>query len=195
MGVISPLGLNAKETWDGLLAGHSGADRIQRFDPSQLDVQFACEVKGFDSQDYMERKEAKRADLFVQYAIGAAQQALSNAGMNGSVPDPERTGVVIGSGIGGIFTFEEQCRISIEQGPKRVSPFFVPMFIPDMASGLVSIRIGAKGPNYCTVSACASSAHAIGESMRLIQNGNADMMITGGRKPRSQNSGWRASRT
>ena len=180
MGVISPLGLNAKETWDGLLAGHSGADRIQRFDPSQLDVQFACEVKGFDSQDYMERKEAKRADLFVQYAIGAAQQALSNAGMNGSVPDPERTGVVIGSGIGGIFTFEEQCRISIEQGPKRVSPFFVPMFIPDMASGLVSIRIGAKGPNYCTVSACASSAHAIGESMRLIQNGNADMMITGG---------------
>lgn len=180
MGVISPLGLSANETWDGLLAGRSGAARIQRFDPSRLDVQFACEVKGFDSQDYMERKEAKRADLFVQYAIGATQQAISNAGMNGSVPDPERTGVVIGSGIGGIFTFEEQCRISIEQGPGRVSPFFVPMFIPDMASGLVSIRIGAKGPNYCTVSACASSAHAIGESMRLIQNGDADMMITGG---------------
>jgi 3-oxoacyl-[acyl-carrier-protein] synthase II len=180
MGVISPLGLSANETWDSLLGGRSGADRIQRFDPSRLDVQFACEVKGFDSQDYMERKEAKRADLFVQYAIGATQQAISNAGMNGSVPDPERTGVVIGSGIGGIFTFEEQCRISIEQGPKRVSPFFVPMFIPDMASGLVSIRIGAKGPNYCTVSACASSAHAIGESMRLIQNGDADMMITGG---------------
>ncbi len=180
MGVISPLGLSANETWDGLLAGRSGAARIQRFDPSRLDVQFACEVKGFDSQDYMERKEAKRADLFVQYAIGATQQAISNAGMNGSVPDPERTGVVIGSGIGGIFTFEEQCRISIEQGPNRVSPFFVPMFIPDMASGLVSIRIGAKGPNYCTVSACASSAHAIGESMRLIQNGDADMMITGG---------------
>ena len=180
MGVISPLGLSANETWDGLLAGRSGAARIQRFDPSRLDVQFACEVKGFDSRDYMERKEAKRADLFVQYAIGATQQAISNAGMNGSVPDPERTGVVIGSGIGGIFTFEEQCRISIEQGPNRVSPFFVPMFIPDMASGLVSIRIGAKGPNYCTVSACASSAHAIGESMRLIQNGDADMMITGG---------------
>ena len=180
MGVVSPLGLNASETWDGLLAGHSGADRIQRFDPSQLDVQFACEVKGFDSQDYMERKEAKRADLFVQYAVGATQEAMSNAGMNSSVPDPERTGVVIGSGIGGIYTFEEQCRISIEQGPKRVSPFFVPMFIPDMASGLVSIRIGAKGPNYCTVSACSSSAHAIGESMRLIQNGDADMMITGG---------------
>ena len=180
MGVVSPLGLNVSETWDGLLAGHSGADRIQRFDPSQLDVQFACEVKGFDSQDYMERKEAKRADLFVQYAVGATQEAMSNAGMNSSVPDPERTGVVIGSGIGGIYTFEEQCRISIEQGPKRVSPFFVPMFIPDMASGLVSIRIGAKGPNYCTVSACSSSAHAIGESMRLIQKGDADMMITGG---------------
>jgi 3-oxoacyl-[acyl-carrier-protein] synthase II len=180
MGVISPLGLNASETWDGLVAGHSGADRIQRFDPSRLDVQFACEVKGFDSKDYMERKEAKRADLFVQYAIGATQQAMSDAGMNGSVPDPERTGVVIGSGIGGIHTFEEQCRISIEKGPKRVSPFFVPMFIPDMASGLVSIRIGAKGPNYCTVSACSSSAHAIGESMRLIQSGDADMMITGG---------------
>jgi 3-oxoacyl-[acyl-carrier-protein] synthase II len=128
----------------------------------------------------MERKEAKRADLFVQYAIGATQQAMSQAGMNGSVLNPERTGVVIGSGIGGIFTFEEQCRISIEQGPKRVSPFFVPMFIPDMASGLVSIRVGAKGPNYCTVSACSSSAHAIGESMRLIQQGEADMMITGG---------------
>ena len=180
MGVISPVGRNASETWDGLTAGRSGADRIQRFDPSLLDVQFACEVKGFDSQEYMDRKEAKRADLFVQYAVGAAHQAMSQAGMNGSVPNPERTGVVIGSGIGGIFTFEEQCRISIEKGPRRVSPFFVPMFIPDMASGLVSIRVGAKGPNYCTVSACSSSAHAIGESMRLIQKGDADMMITGG---------------
>jgi 3-oxoacyl-[acyl-carrier-protein] synthase II len=179
-GVISPVGNTATETWENLLAGKSGADRIQRFDPSALEVQFACEVKNFDALQYMDRKEAKRADLFVQYAIGATQQAMTAAGLNGTVPSPERTGVVIGSGIGGIYTFEEQCRISIEKGPKRVSPFFVPMFIPDMASGLVSIRIGAKGPNYCTVSACASSAHALGESMRLIQNGDADMMITGG---------------
>jgi 3-oxoacyl-[acyl-carrier-protein] synthase II len=180
LGIISPLGTNAADTWAGLLAGRSGAGRIQRFDPASLEVQFACEVKGFDPLEYMDRKEAKRADLYAQYAMGATAQALAAAGLDSTLPDPERTGVIIGSGIGGIWTFEEQCRLSIEKGPNRVSPFFVPMFIPDMASGLISIRYGAKGPNYCTVSACASSAHAIGESYRLIQNGSADMMITGG---------------
>jgi 3-oxoacyl-[acyl-carrier-protein] synthase II len=180
LGVVSPLGLTAGDTWAGLVAGCSGAARIQRFDPSKLEVQFGCEVKGFDPTAYVDRKEAKRYDLFLQYAVAAATQALADAGLGDTVPEPERAGVIIGSGIGGIGTFEEQCRISIEQGPKRVSAFFVPMFIPDIASGIISIRTGAKGPNYCTVSACASSAHALGESFRLIQTGVADLMITGG---------------
>jgi len=180
LGLVSPLGGNAVDTWSGLVAGASGAGPIQRFDPSELDVRFACEVKDFDALDYMDRKEAKRADLFAQYGIAAADQAVRDAGIGNGLPSPDRTGVLIGSGIGGIWTFEEQCKLYLEKGPKRVSPFFVPMFIPDIASGLISIRLGAKGPNYCTVSACASSAHAIGEAFRLIQSGVADMMITGG---------------
>ncbi len=180
LGLVTPLGGTAVATWDALVQGRSGAARIQRFDPTELDVRFACEVKGFDPQEYMDRKEAKRADLFAQYAIAAAEQAAKDTGLNGAVPQPDRTGVLIGSGIGGIWTFEEQCKLYLEKGPGRVSPFFVPMFIPDIASGLISIRFGAKGPNYCTVSACASSAHAIGESFRLVQSGVADMMITGG---------------
>ncbi|UCG87379.1 MAG: beta-ketoacyl-ACP synthase II [Gemmatimonadota bacterium] len=180
LGLISPVGGNVADTWSGLVAGRSGAGPIQRFDPSELDVRFACEVKDFDALDYMDRKEAKRADLFAQYGIAAADQAVRDAGIGNGLGSPERTGVLIGSGIGGIWTFEEQCKLYLEKGPKRVSPFFVPMFIPDIASGLISIRLGAKGPNYCTVSACASSAHAIGEAFRLIQSGVADMMITGG---------------
>ena len=180
MGLLSPLGKSVQEGWDGLVAGRSGAAPIQRFDPSELDVRFACEVKNFDPLDHMDRKEAKRADLFAQYGIAAAEQAIADSGIQNGLPDPERTGVLIGSGIGGIWTFEEQCKLYLTKGPRRVSPFFVPMFIPDIASGLISIRLGAKGPNYCTVSACASSAHAIGEAYRLIQSGGADMMITGG---------------
>jgi len=180
LGLVTPLGNTVQDTWDGLVAGRSGAGPIKRFDPEQLDVRFACEVKDFDPLDYMDRKEVKRADKFVHYGIAATEQALRDAGVNNGLPAPDRTGVLIGSGIGGIWTFEEQCTLYLQKGPRRVSPFFVPMFIPDMASGLISIRIGAKGPNYCTVSACASSAHAIGESFRLIQSGAADMMVTGG---------------
>jgi len=156
LGLVTPLGLTATETWEGLVAGRSGAGPIQRFDAAALDVRFACEVKGFDPTEYMDRKEAKRADRYAQYAIAATVMALADAGIADAVPHPERTGVIIGSGIGGIGTFEEQCRLFIEKGPGRVSPFFVPMFIPDIASGLVSIRWNAKGPNYCTVSACAT---------------------------------------
>jgi 3-oxoacyl-[acyl-carrier-protein] synthase II len=180
LGLVSPLGNTVRDTWESLVAGRSGAGPIKRFDPEPLDVKFACEVKEFDPLDYMDRKEARRSDRFVHYAIAAAEQALADAGLNGSLPDPDRTGAIIGSGIGGIWTFEEQCRISLEQGPKRVSPFFVPMFIPDMAAGLISMRYNARGPNYCTVSACASSAHALGEAYRLVQSGVADMMIAGG---------------
>ncbi len=180
LGAVSPLGGSVATTWDALVAGKSGAAPIQRFDPSELDVRFACEVKNFDPLEHMDRKEAKRADLYAQYGIAAAEQAVRDAGFNGELASGDRTGVIIGSGIGGIGTFEEQCKLFLQKGPKRVSPFFVPMFIPDIASGLISIRLGARGPNYCTVSACASSAHALGESFRLIQYGDADVMIAGG---------------
>jgi len=180
LGLVTPVGNTVEATWSALVAGKSGAARIQRFDPSALDVQFGCEVKGFDPLAYMDRKEAKRCDLFVQYAVAAAAQAVQQAGLAGGFPAPDRTGVLIGSGIGGIGTFEEQCRTFIEKGPSRVSAFFVPMFIPDMASGMVAIRYGVTGPNFCTVSACASSAHAIGEAYRTIQRGDADAMIAGG---------------
>jgi 3-oxoacyl-[acyl-carrier-protein] synthase II len=180
MGLVTPLGLSADETWQALVAGKSGAAPITRFDPEGFDVRFAAEVKNFDPLQFMDRKEAKRTDLFTQFGLAAADQAVADAGWDTSKPAGPRTGVLIGSGIGGIQTFEEQCQLLLERGPRRVSPFFVPMFIPDIASGLVSIRYGAKGPNYCTVSACASSAHAIGESFRLIESDKADAMITGG---------------
>ena len=180
LGLVTPVGNTVEDTWGALVAGKSGAARIQRFDPSALDVRFGCEVKGFDPLAYLERKEAKRCDLFVQYAVAATAQAVQHAGLAGGFPAPERTGVLIGSGIGGIATFEEQCRTFIEKGPSRVSAFFVPMFIPDMASGLVAMRYGLTGPNFCTVSACASSAHAIGEAFRTIQRGDADAMVAGG---------------
>jgi 3-oxoacyl-[acyl-carrier-protein] synthase II len=180
LGLVTPVGLTVEETWANLLAGTSGAAPITKFDPARLQVRFACEVKGFDPLICLDRKEAKRMDLFSQFAMAAAQQAVTQAGLEGKFPDPERTGVIIGSGIGGMMTFEEQCLIYLQKGPDRVSPFFVPMFIPDIASGHVSIRYGLKGPNLCTVSACSSSAHAIGESYDLIRSGTAECMVTGG---------------
>src|SRR5918997_1667680 len=180
LGLVTPVGNDVESTWQGLLAGKSGAAPITKFDPKDQSVRFACEVKGFDALRYMDRKEARRYDLFAQFALAAAHQAVSQAGLEGKFPDPERTGVVIGSGIGGMQTYEENCKIFLTKGPDRVSPFFVPMFIPDIAAGLVSIRYGLKGPNFATVSACASSAHAIGESFNMIRTGKADAMVTGG---------------
>jgi len=180
LGLVTPVGNSTETTWASLLAGKSGAAPITKFDASKYQVRFACEVKGFDPLAYMDKKEARRYDLFVQYALGAAHQAVTQAGLEGRFPDPERTGVIIGSGIGGMQTFEEQCSVFLTKGPDRVSPFFVPMFIPDIAAGLVSIRYGLKGPNFCTVSACASSAHAVGESYELIKEGKANCMVTGG---------------
>jgi len=180
LGLVTPLGINAEDTWSGLIAGRSGAGRITRFDPSGLDTTFACEVKGFDGQAYIERKEARRYDLFLQYAIAASQMAMESAGLASGVPQPDRAGVLVGSGVGGMQTFEDQARIFIEKGPSRVSPFFVPMFISDIAAGIVAIRFGLTGPNYCTVSACASSANAVGQAYRLIQDGDADIMLAGG---------------
>jgi 3-oxoacyl-[acyl-carrier-protein] synthase II len=179
-GMITPVGLSTSETWASLLAGKSGAAPITKFDPSRLQVRFACEVKGFDPLAHLEKKEAKRMDLFCQFAIAAADQAIREAGLEGKFPAPDRTGVIIGSGIGGMMTLEEQAFIYINKGPDRITPFFVPMFIPDIASGHVSIRHGLKGPNFCTVSACASSANAIGEAYDLIRSGAADCIVTGG---------------
>ncbi|HEX6925513.1 MAG TPA: beta-ketoacyl-ACP synthase II [Longimicrobiaceae bacterium] len=181
-GLLTAVGKDVHSSWTSLLEGRSGAAEITQFDASDFPVRFACEVKDFDPADYIERKEIKRTDRFAQFAIATAVQAMREAGLEddlGSV-DPERFGVIIGSGIGGISTFEEQHGRFVEKGPSRVSPFFVPMFIGDIAAGLVSIRYGAKGPNYATVSACASGAHAIGSAFRSIQVGEADVMITGG---------------
>ncbi len=180
LGVISPVGIGLEPFWTNLVEGHSGIGPITHFDASQLDCRFAGEVKDFDPTRYMERKEARHMDRFAQFAVAASLMAVEDAGLSGSLPLGPRAGVIIGSGIGGMATLEEQSRILLEKGPRRVSPFFVPMMIPDMASGLVSIRLGAEGPNSCTVSACASGSHSIGDAFRLIQRGDADLMITGG---------------
>jgi 3-oxoacyl-[acyl-carrier-protein] synthase II len=180
MGIISPLGSELGEFWKRLTAGESGIGPVTRFDTAGYDARIAGEVKDFRAEQYMDRKDARRADLFVQYAIAGTANAVAQAGIRNDNVDPARYGVVIGSGIGGIATFEDQHRNLMEKGPSRVSPFFIPMMISDMASGQVSIQFGAKGPNYCTVSACSSGAHAVGDAFRIIQRGEADVMITGG---------------
>jgi len=182
LGLVTPLGNTVAATWEAMVAGRSGAGPITRFDPGQLPVKFACEVKGFDPTLYLDKKEARRFDLFTQFAMAAAVQAVTDACLEQTwnQVDLQRVGVIIGSGTGGIATFEEQCRTYLEKGPSRVSPFFVPMFMANVASAVVSMRYGAKGPNYCTVSACATSGHALGDAFRLIQHDEADVMITGG---------------
>lgn len=181
MGVISPVGNDVATTWAALLAGKSGSALITKFDPSNFPVRFACEVKDFDPLAIMDRKEAKRADPYAQYAIAASVEAMNDAGFGrGQGYDPDRTGVIIGSGIGGLRSFEEQHDVYRERGQSKISPFFIPMFISDIAAGLVSMRFNARGPNYATVSACATSAHSIGDAFRTIQYGDADVVITGG---------------
>jgi 3-oxoacyl-[acyl-carrier-protein] synthase II len=181
MGAVTPVGNDVATMWRSLIDGKSGAAPITHFDASTFDVRFACEVKDFDPLKYMDRKEAKRADQFTQYAVAAARQAMDDAGFGDSTGyDPLNTGVIIGSGIGGLKIFEEQHDVYRQRGPSKISPFFIPMFISDIAAGIVSMQFGAKGPNYATVSACATSAHAIGDAYRTIQYGDADVMITGG---------------
>jgi 3-oxoacyl-[acyl-carrier-protein] synthase II len=181
MGAVTPVGNDVATMWRSLVEGKSGAGPITKFDASTFEVRFACELKGFDALQFMERKEAKRADQFTQYAVAAARQAMDDAGFGGGAGyDPDNTGVIIGSGIGGLKIFEEQHDVYRQRGPGKISPFFIPMFISDIAAGIVSMQFGAKGPNYATVSACATSAHAIGDAFRTIQYGDADVMITGG---------------
>jgi 3-oxoacyl-[acyl-carrier-protein] synthase II len=183
MGLISPVGNDVATTWENLLAGQSGGGPVTSWEATEdFPCRIGCEVKGFDPLEYLDKRDAKRFDRVAQFAMGASAQALANAGLE-TLPEglaPERVGVVFGSGIGGIATFEEQHRKLIASGPKRVSPFFVPMFIPDISAGLISMRWGLRGPNYATVSACASSAHAIGNAMRHIRYGDADVMVAGG---------------
>lgn len=180
LGAVTPVGNDVATTWRALQAGVSGAAGITKFDPTTFPVRFACEVKGFDPLRAMDRKEAKRADPYTQYAVSAAVEAMSDAGLAAGGYDVDRTGVIVGSGIGGLKSFEEQHDIYRERGASKISPFFIPMFIADIAAGVVSMRFNARGPNYATVSACATSAHAIGDAFRTIQYGDADVIITGG---------------
>lgn len=180
LGVISPVGSTVEDFWAALCAGRSGIRRVTRFDPGEFRTQIAGEVPDFDVSKYMDRKEARRTDLYVQYAIAATSQAIASARLDLATENLDRAGVIIGTGIGGIQTFEEQTALMLEKGPGRVSPFFIPMMIANMASGQVSIQFGLKGPNTTTVSACASGAHAIGEAFQAIRFGQADVMITGG---------------
>ncbi len=180
LGAVTPLGNDVATTWLAMRAGVSGASNISKFDASAFPVRFACEVKGFDPLQSMERKEAKRADPYTQYAVAASVEAMTDAGLANGGFDVDRTGVIVGSGIGGLKSFEEQHDIYQARGVSKISPFFIPMFIADIASGVVSMRFNARGPNYATVSACATSAHAIGDAMRTIQYGDADVMICGG---------------
>lgn len=183
MGVISPVGNDVPTMWENLLAGVSGGGPVTHWEATEdFACRIACEVKGFDPLDYLDKREARRHDRVSQFAIAASREALRGAGLE-TLPasvSGDRVGVVFGSGIGGISTFEEQHRKLLEQGPNRVSPFFIPMFIPDISAGLISMKWGLRGPNYATVSACASSAHAIGDASRHIRFGDADVMVAGG---------------
>jgi 3-oxoacyl-[acyl-carrier-protein] synthase II len=180
LGAVTPVGNDVATTWRALQDGVSGASGITKFDPSAFPVRFACEVKGFDPLRAMERKEAKRADPYTQYAVVASVEAMADAGLTTGTFDVDRLGVIVGSGIGGLKSFEEQHDIYRERGASKISPFFIPMFIADIAAGVVSMRFNARGPNYATVSACSTSAHAIGDAFRTIQYGDADVMICGG---------------
>ena len=183
LGAITPLGKDVSSSWGQLLLGESGAGPITLFETTEAyTTRIACEVKDFDPLTFLEKKEARRYDRFVQFSVCAADQAMRNAGLEGAPEGvaAERFGVIFGSGIGGISTMEAQHDLLKDRGPGRVSPFFIPMFIPDIAAGLISIRFQSKGPNYATVSACASGAHAIGDAYRFIERGDADVMIAGG---------------
>ncbi len=180
MGVIGPIGLTLDEYWNALINGVSGANTITSFETSDLDVRFGAQVKGFNIVDYVDKKEARRMDPFTHFALAAAQSAVTDSELNVDKLNLERCGVITGSGIGGMDTFERQYYNLFSKGPRKISPFFIPMMISDITPGYISIKYGFKGPNYSTTSACASSSHAIGNAFRLIQYGDADVMIAGG---------------
>ena len=180
IGLVTPVGLNSESTWNSLVEGRSGIDYISLFDAEGYESRIAGEVDDFDASAALGRKEAKRLDRFSQFACVAALEALEHANLNMEKEDADRVGVLIGSGVGGIITISDQHKILLKRGPKRVSPFLVPMMLGDMASGQVSMMIGAKGPNFSTVSACATGADSIGEALEMIRRGRADVVIAGG---------------
>ncbi len=180
IGVVSPIGNNRQEFWQGLLEGRNGVDYITHFDASEHDTRFAAEVKNFDPSPVLDSREVRRMDLFSQYAMVAAEEAVKDAGLNMEDEDPNRVGVIFGSGIGGLFSFETEHRKMIERGVRRISPYFITQMIIDIAAGHISMRYGMKGPNYATVSACATASHAIGDAVRLLRYGDADVMLAGG---------------
>ncbi|UCB46347.1 MAG: beta-ketoacyl-ACP synthase II [Spirochaetota bacterium] len=180
LGAVTPLGIGVKEYWKNLIAGKSGIDRITLFDPEELDSKIAGEVKNFDPLNFMEKTEARRNDRFTQFIWVASDEAIKDSGLDLEKADKGRVGVIIGSGIGGLQTLMDQHDIFLNKGPKRVSPFLIPMMIADMASGIISIKYKLRGPNMCIVSACASANHSIGEAFKYIERGDADIMICGG---------------
>ncbi|RME12246.1 MAG: beta-ketoacyl-[acyl-carrier-protein] synthase II [Aquificota bacterium] len=182
LGAVTPIGTGVEKFWENLVAGVSGIDTIKRFDPVEigLSVHIAGEVKDFDPEKYFDRKDVQKVSDFIKFAVAASEEAIKDSGILESKVDPYRVGVIIGTGIGGLRDIEEQQKVLMEKGPRRVSPFFIPYGISNMASGLVAIRSGFKGPNYCVVSACATGNHAIGDAMRLIQKGDIDVAIAGG---------------
>jgi 3-oxoacyl-[acyl-carrier-protein] synthase II len=179
VGMVTPVGIGREETWRGLLAADNGVRAVTDFDVSDIDSQVAGQLTGFEPLDWISRKDVRRMDRFVHVAIAASDEAIAHAGLNVSA-EAEAIGCMIGSGIGGMATLEEQFRVLFDKGPNRISPFLVPMFISDMASGQVSIRSGARGPNYNTVSACASGADAVGSAFEVLRRGDAQAMIAGG---------------
>jgi len=180
IGVVSPLGNNKEDFWSSLIAGKSGVGRLTLFDAREFSCQIGAEVKDFNPVERLGKKESRQMDRFTQFAVVAALDAVLDAQLDLSREDSNRIGVIVGSGVGGLGTFETQHSILLEKGPRRISPFFIPMFVPDMASGQISIVLGVKGPNSCAVTACASASHSIGDSYRVVQRGEADVMITGG---------------
>ncbi len=180
MGAVTPLGLDVRETWSRLCEGRSGVGRIEGFDATDFPCQIAAEVKGFNPENFIERKEIKKVDTFIQFAIAASQMAFEDAQLKVKEGGDERIGVVVGSGIGGLHAIEEWHKVLMEKGPKRVTPFFIPMSIVNLAGGHIAIRFGAKGPNTAAVTACATGNHCIGDAFRIIQRGEADVMIAGG---------------
>jgi len=180
MGTVNPLGNDVPTSWNALLKGVSGVAPIEGFDVSDLPVKFGAQIKGFDPESVLEKKEARRFDPFLQYTMAAAVEAMDDSGWKVPAERAERTGVLIGSGIAGLATMLENCDALVNRGPRKVSPFFVPYTIANMASGLVSMRYGARGPNSCVVTACTTGTHAIGDAARLIARGDADVMIAGG---------------
>jgi 3-oxoacyl-[acyl-carrier-protein] synthase II len=180
LGLVTPLGIGVQASWDGLVEGRSGIVKITQFDASGFPTQIAGEVIGFNAEDYIELKEIKKMDRFIHFAVAAAGMAMNDAGLKITDEKAERAGVIVGSGMGGLHTIEHYHTVLLEKGPRRITPFFIPMLIINLASGQISIKFGAKGPNSALTTACATGSHAIGDAFKIIQRGDADIMIAGG---------------